>query len=286
MYPGTMTEPRSHIPEEIKREVRQRCGFGCVICGIPIYEYDHIVPHSITQEHVAGNLTLLCPTHHAEKTRGLLSEEKVRRHNASPSNVIRGGTSPHRLHYSSDSATIVIGGNRTLIQGTTSSALRIDDLDVVSFELVDGSLLLNLDIRGDAGNPALKIVRNEMVHSTHAWDYKFVGRRLTIRRNPREILCRILFDTVGSCVVFESGSFSHNGIDVLLSQESMCILNNRSVLSGNVFSGTASAIQIGRPDDGTYPTGIYFEIDRSPYDRETARAWARRELRQNRQPNN
>jgi len=32
-----------NIPLPIQREVRQRCGFGCVICGTLLYEYDHIL---------------------------------------------------------------------------------------------------------------------------------------------------------------------------------------------------------------------------------------------------
>jgi len=58
---------RPAISDPIKREVRQRCGFGCVICGVPIYDYEHMVPHTEVQEHLANNVTLLCPTHHREK---------------------------------------------------------------------------------------------------------------------------------------------------------------------------------------------------------------------------
>jgi 5-methylcytosine-specific restriction endonuclease McrA len=42
---------RPKIPEGVKREVRQRCGFGCVICGLPIYEYDHLVPYAQVLSH-------------------------------------------------------------------------------------------------------------------------------------------------------------------------------------------------------------------------------------------
>ena len=32
-----------NMPLPIQREVRQRCGFGCVVCGLPLYEYDHLL---------------------------------------------------------------------------------------------------------------------------------------------------------------------------------------------------------------------------------------------------
>jgi 5-methylcytosine-specific restriction endonuclease McrA len=63
---------RDKIPRKTKLRVRQRCGFGCVICGHPIYQIDHMVDHAVVQEHKAANLTLLCPRHHDEKTKGLL----------------------------------------------------------------------------------------------------------------------------------------------------------------------------------------------------------------------
>jgi hypothetical protein len=40
-----MAEDRPPIPLPVKRLVRQQCAFGCVLCGLPLYEYDHIVPY-------------------------------------------------------------------------------------------------------------------------------------------------------------------------------------------------------------------------------------------------
>jgi hypothetical protein len=36
-----MEEPGSSrdIPLPIEREVRKRCGFGCVVCGLPLHTY-------------------------------------------------------------------------------------------------------------------------------------------------------------------------------------------------------------------------------------------------------
>ena len=67
-----MGESRPAIPSGIQREVRQRCGFGCVICGMPLYEYEHMKEWAIVREHVADDITLLCDQHHREKTSGLL----------------------------------------------------------------------------------------------------------------------------------------------------------------------------------------------------------------------
>ena len=59
-----------NIPLPVQREIRQRCGFGCVICGMPLYEYEHMEEWAVVQRHVADEITLLCDQHHREKTAG------------------------------------------------------------------------------------------------------------------------------------------------------------------------------------------------------------------------
>ena len=50
-----------YIPEAIKREVRQRCGFGCVICGFGFYDYEHFDPDFADAKfHDPNGMTLLC----------------------------------------------------------------------------------------------------------------------------------------------------------------------------------------------------------------------------------
>lgn len=79
-----LSDAERKIPLPIQREVRQRCGFGCVICGVPSYEYHHMKGWATVKEHVAEDITLLCDGHHREVTSGLLPEEKVSEANARP----------------------------------------------------------------------------------------------------------------------------------------------------------------------------------------------------------
>ena len=68
-----------NIPSAVQREVRQRCGFGCVVCGSAIYDYEHFDPEfAEAKAHEAGRIALLCPTDHARKRKGLLSEGAYR----------------------------------------------------------------------------------------------------------------------------------------------------------------------------------------------------------------
>jgi len=75
--PKIEIETRPPIPSKIKREVRQRCGYGCILCGCPIYDYEHIEEYSVVKEHTFENLALLCPICHRKKTNKLISKEKI-----------------------------------------------------------------------------------------------------------------------------------------------------------------------------------------------------------------
>src|SRR5690554_4444882 len=68
------------IPATVKREVRQRSKFGCVICRSAIYQYEHILPEfKDAREHSPDCIALLCPTCHSSVTKKRLPKEVVQK---------------------------------------------------------------------------------------------------------------------------------------------------------------------------------------------------------------
>src|SRR5260221_9229391 len=100
------------IPDPIKRIVRQRCGFGCVVCGRPIYEYHHMLGFATVQRHVAAELTLLCPDHHSDQRKGLLPDAKVEKADRDPYNGRKHKSNRYRLQYSGSGCEIIMGSVR------------------------------------------------------------------------------------------------------------------------------------------------------------------------------
>jgi len=79
------------IPSDIKLKVRKECGFGCVICGSWIYEYEHFNPEfKDATFHDPNGIALLCCTHHGAKTKGLLTNDQVSSYRAHPYNIKNG----------------------------------------------------------------------------------------------------------------------------------------------------------------------------------------------------
>jgi hypothetical protein len=178
--PVNSPNPRN-IPLPIQREIRQRCGFGCVICGLPLYEYEHMLGWTNVQRHVANEITLLCDQHHREKTGGLLPIEAVTQANASPYNLREGTSKPYNLHYSGDECEAVIGSNRFTTQdqgyGTVMIPLLVDGTPLLAFILADGHLLLNLNLYDEYNRLVLRIRNNQLLYSVAPWD---------IHKRPRQ----------------------------------------------------------------------------------------------------
>jgi hypothetical protein len=223
-----------NIPLPTQREVRQRCGFGCVLCGMPLYEYEHMEEWANVQRHVAEEITLLCDQHHREKTGGLLPKEAVRQANANPHNLREGVSKPYTLHFSGREAEIVIGGNSFTCEdqgyGTIMVPISIDGVALVGFILGDAHLLLNLAVFDECNTPVLQIKNNQLFYSIAPWDIELVGTVLTIREAHRKILLEVQFLPPNRLVISRD-RFLRNGVEVLVRPENILITNNSTYIS-------------------------------------------------------
>lgn len=237
-----------NIPLPIQRAVRQRCGFGCVICGMPLYEYEHMKGWANVREHVAEDITLLCDQHHREKTGGLLIEQQVLEANANPFNLRAGVSKPYTLHFSGREAEVVIGSNAFSCvdqgYGTQMVPLSVDDTPLIAFILGDGHLLLNLNIFNEYNEIVMRIVNNQLLYSSSPWDIQLVGTNLKIREAERKILIEIDFYPPNKIVV-NRGRFLRNGVEILVRPRNVLITNNAMVLSRSRAHNCPSGLIIG-----------------------------------------
>lgn len=179
------------IPEGVKREVRQRCGFGCVRCGGAIVQYDHFAPpFADCKIHDPAGIVLLCGGCHAMKTVGRLSDETLAEFAVNPRCRQTGfsfgpfdiGTVPPEISIGSVTAT------------NCPVLLRIsgDNVFGVSPPAAAGQpYLINAAFRDDAGNPLLEIVENEWRSNSENWDVEVVGQVITIRKALRNLVLQI-----------------------------------------------------------------------------------------------
>jgi hypothetical protein len=176
---------RRDIPNEVKRSVRQRCGFGCVICGRAVYTYEHFSPEfKDAKFHDPAGITLLCGSHQDEKTAGYLSGSDVASYNDDPYPLRSGGANFPMLFR--HPPQIILGKTHLVCE----IALEILGEPIIWFSMVEGeppTLGLNARIRNEAGDIVFEIIENEWRIGLSEWDVETTAGSISIRSAPRKI---------------------------------------------------------------------------------------------------
>ncbi|WP_158288213.1 HNH endonuclease signature motif containing protein [Streptomyces sp. ICBB 8177] len=232
-----MPEFREAISSAMQREVRQRCGFGCVFCGKPFYDYDHIEEWSEVKEHEVDNLTLLCPEHHREKTNRLRSKEQVRIANANPFNRRNPSSSPYLLAYDGSSCTVSVGSNKFVqsIGPAYKEPLALNGEPLVKIRTEEGHLLLSAKLSDSSGSTILSIEENVLTYDTELWDVTFVANTLVVREGRRKVTAKIVFEPP-SAITIERGYFSHEGLLVQVTPREIIEKKCNNIISGITVS--------------------------------------------------
>lgn len=201
---------RDDLSEDIRRTVRQRCYFGCVVCGSVPYHYDHFdPPFADAREHRAEGITLLCAKCHDLVSRRVWSREKIRKHDQSPFGMKR---RPHLLLDLQPPARLVIGA---IVFEGEGPLLTVGGEPVISLQAAgDGGLLLSAEFRDERGNRTISVRNNELMFCQQNWDITVKGSRICIHRAPREVA----FDAVlvpPNAILVKSVDIRHGATRIL-----------------------------------------------------------------------
>jgi hypothetical protein len=182
-----------NIPTDIKREVRRHSKFGCVLCRQLICEYEHIdPPFAEAFAHDVRNICLLCPTHHSEVTRELLS--KVQMKEAYERTRIDVSIQPpfYELHLEGQNLALAIGDSLFEYIPNQSSVINVDGEDLMHLayerDPISGAVFPSLSARlyDKNGNKLLEIESNEIVFSNTAHDIETHGQVISVYTAKRE----------------------------------------------------------------------------------------------------
>jgi len=175
------------ISAEVKREVRQRCGFGCVRCGLGFYDYEHFAPDfKDAVVHDPAGITLLCMQCNQKRARGLLSAETVAQANASP-RCLQEGFTREEWGFGNDPIEVAFGA---VTFTAVTNLIEVNGQSILSLlPPEEGSAFYRLSgvFTDSTGKATLKIVDNEWSAGIENWDIECVGPRITVRSGPRDI---------------------------------------------------------------------------------------------------
>lgn len=181
-----------HIPNTIKREIRQLSKFGCVICRCGIYEYEHIVPeYNDAREHDPLSMCLLCGRCHNKVTKGILSKETVL---SNYKKVQENETVKQPWEsFDLDSANITVKIGTCTFKNSTN-IIKLGNKNLLSINPPkDGNCFpsISATFTDNNGNEILSIEDNEWIGSNKCWDIETIGSELTIRKSKGDIVLKI-----------------------------------------------------------------------------------------------
>ncbi len=179
------------IPSDVKLAVRQACGFGCVVCGASVIEYEHIDPEfHEARSHDVDSIALLCSTCHSNVTRKFWSKEKIRAARNAP-HCKQTGFSWGHFDFGDQHPAIRFAGvtfRRCTIPVAVSG---LPVFQIEGPEIASGPFRLSANFTDDTGRPILEIRQNEWHAIADIWDQEFSGGRILIRDKARS-QCLIL----------------------------------------------------------------------------------------------
>lgn len=180
-----------YVPENVRREVRSRCGFGCVLCGLAYYDYEHFDPDfKDAKSHHPAGMTLLCMQCNQKRARGTLSAATVARANENPKCKQQGFTS-ELFDFGPDPIEVRFAGVTFVDCKVLIQVRGIDLLSIRPPEEPGMLVLLSGFLADTTGATTLKIVDNVWSAGDENWDVEVVGPRITIRRGPGDIALKV-----------------------------------------------------------------------------------------------
>ncbi|MFV5349047.1 HNH endonuclease [Acinetobacter baumannii] len=173
-----------NIPSEIKREIRKRDSFGCILCAFPIVEYEHVDPEfKDAKEHLVEGITILCPTCHTKVTNKLISKDLIKEAIKNPRAKVLSEVRD-KLLFTRSHPTVTIGGAKFV---RCDIPLLYRNMNLISITNEDGNFFLNALLFDSQGNQTLAIIDNEWIVKTEdIWDLEAIGNRVTIREKHRK----------------------------------------------------------------------------------------------------
>lgn len=184
------------IPEQVRRQVRRECGFGCVYCGAPIVEYHHITPYSQIAAHVAADIALLCPTHHSQVTAGTIPNDHIRNLRSRPYCLEKGRCEGADVFYLEAPVALTIGTNTFRDFDCIVRNSRGDEWLSIEPPAPDSKQIqLSVSFYNPDGSRSLKISRNVWdcpVPGT--WDMRLEGKTFRLWQDRRIEVLRLKAD--------------------------------------------------------------------------------------------
>lgn len=168
------------LSPETRSDLRYYCGFGCVRCGVTIYQYLSLPAVKDKKQDMHEEATLLCPTCHTLVEEGRLTPAQVHVFHANPVARQR-HFARDRLPFSNDMPELAVGGSRAVRDTPIPLSLGGEPLLLFAPPRQGvGATRISLRLGGGDGEPVQIIDGNEWVATEGAWTFTHRGDRFVM----------------------------------------------------------------------------------------------------------
>lgn len=180
------------IPPDIKRQVRKECGFGCIVCGNSIYQYEHIIPEfKDAKSHDVDKIGLLCGSCHDKVTRSILPKDFIQQKRESPICLDNKVSNFEYYINPKDDITIILGKIKFI---NTPNILVINSCNILSIlppEIEGSPPIICATFFDRNGEKVAWINNNEWFGDSNSFDIESVGATIKIRSSLYKIDLKI-----------------------------------------------------------------------------------------------
>lgn len=173
---------KRYIPEQVKKIIRKNSGYGCVVCGCAIVEYEHVDPEfKNARSHNASRMALLCPLCHGKVTKGIFSKDKIKKHMKNPW-AYQNGMSYDDLELPVEKEPKIIIGNTAL--NSKESFLTINNKKIIYLnepEAHGAPYRLNATFYNYDGKAVARICNNQFQNILGMTDIVCQGPKVVIK---------------------------------------------------------------------------------------------------------
>jgi len=179
------------IQDDVKKRVREECGFGCVICGNMPTHYEHFDPpfKDLKHNHKADGMALLCTSCH-ERTKGNppeIDKATVKFYRTNP-DAKKKNSAKHPMFFlprwplTFKFGDVEFSGKRVNLYVTGQPVLSI-------YKLPNGTVGVDAICQNKQGSTVVKIKESVLeVRPSGVSDVVKVGTKFTISNGKRKIL--------------------------------------------------------------------------------------------------
>lgn len=169
---------KRRVEPDIKREIRKQDGYGCIVCGSMLVDYEHIDPlFCDAKEHDPSKMALLCGQHHDPVTRRIMPKRLIKKHKEDPY-CKKHGYAFSTYFPNPDDIKIKCGNSYFQ---DTKKIFEINGRPIIWIEKEDDEILFSAIFFDDIGRKIGYLNKNTFIALVNDCDIFAIGTRIEAR---------------------------------------------------------------------------------------------------------